>query len=89
MLFFGNPASIMKIFSLLPCVCLLLVSNIAHAQRVALVIGNATYQNEKPLVNPTNDAELIADVLRKDLQFDEALLHKSNSECNAPFPGRI
>jgi TPR repeat protein len=41
----------------------------AHAQqaehRVALVIGNATYQHVDRLANPGNDAKLIADTLQK------------------------
>ncbi len=41
-------------------------SNDAPTQRrVALVIGNQTYQREKPLRNPANDARAIAAVLRK------------------------
>jgi TPR repeat protein len=34
-------------------------------RRVALVIGNASYQHVDRLANPVNDAKLIADVLRK------------------------
>ncbi|MES2298033.1 MAG: SUMF1/EgtB/PvdO family nonheme iron enzyme [Pseudomonadota bacterium] len=49
----------------------------ANAKHVALVIGNAQYQNEKPLRNPVSDAELIAEVLRKDLKFDEVILRKN------------
>src|SRR5579871_7011369 len=33
-------------------------------KRVALVIGNSTYQNVAPLENPANDATLIADTLK-------------------------
>ena len=34
----------------------------AHAEkRVALVIGNAAYQNTQPLANPRNDASDLAD----------------------------
>lgn len=40
----------------------------AEEQRVALVIGNATYENS-PLANPVNDANDMADKLRK-LGFD-------------------
>ena len=49
----------------------------AHAKRVALVIGNAQYQNEKSLRNPVNDAKLIAEVLRNDLKFDDVMLRKN------------
>src|SRR5215469_16500732 len=41
----------------------------SHAQdgdrRVALVIGNTGYQHVERLANPGNDAQLIADTLRK------------------------
>lgn len=52
-------------------VCLSLICSSAHAQRVALVIGNAAYQSEKPLANPVSDARLIAKTLKDDLQFDQ------------------
>jgi hypothetical protein len=39
-------------------------------RRVALVIGNNRYQTLRPLGNPGNDAELVAKVLREQLQFD-------------------
>ena len=46
----------------------------AFAQkRVALVIGNAAYQNESALKNPVNDANAIADTLRRDLGFEVEL----------------
>ena len=41
-------------------------------RRVALVIGNAAYQNTAPLTNPINDAQDMARVL-KDLQFQVIL----------------
>jgi uncharacterized caspase-like protein len=41
----------------------------AAEKRVALVIGNAAYQNVPPLRNPSNDATDIATKLR-DLGFD-------------------
>ena len=31
-----------------------------HAERVALVVGNSSYQNVAPLPNPRNDAEAMA-----------------------------
>jgi hypothetical protein len=37
----------------------------AAEKRVALVVGNATYQSVSRLANPKNDAELVADTLRK------------------------
>ena len=47
----------------------------AHAagKHIALVIGNAQYQNEKALRNPINDAGLIARTLKNDLAFDEVI----------------
>lgn len=36
----------------------------SSGRRVALVIGNATYQSAAPLLNPRNDARAIANVLR-------------------------
>ena len=41
-------------------------------KRVALVIGNSTYKNVAPLVNPSNDAADIASKLKK-LKFDVLL----------------
>jgi len=42
---------------------------VAQAQqaerRVALVVGNASYQHVEQLANPGNDAKLIADTLKK------------------------
>lgn len=37
----------------------------AQARRTALIIGNAAYEHSKVLVNPINDAELIADSATK------------------------
>ncbi|WP_414642335.1 caspase family protein [Bradyrhizobium sp.] len=45
---------------------LILISQPALAEkRVALVLGNAAYQNVPPLANPVNDAALMADTLRR------------------------
>jgi len=44
-------------------------------KRVALVIGNATYQNVPKLGNPLNDAELVADGL-KNAGFDSVELRR-------------
>jgi tetratricopeptide (TPR) repeat protein len=41
-------------------------ANPATGKRVALVIGNSTYRNVAPLINPTNDATLIAGALKAD-----------------------
>lgn len=59
------------LFRLSLCLLLALPLAPAHAKRVALVIGNAAYQNEKPLRNPVNDARLLAGVLKTDLKFDD------------------
>jgi len=40
-------------------------------RRVALLIGNAAYEAEKPLRNPINDVNAIATVLRNDLGFSD------------------
>jgi hypothetical protein len=45
-------------------------------RRVALVIGNATYQIG-PLQNPVNDAEAMARVLEQDLKFDKVILKRN------------
>jgi hypothetical protein len=41
------------------------VSPAAAEKRVALVIGNASYQNAAPLANPINDAKAMADLFRQ------------------------
>ena len=51
-----------------------LLSDIALARNVALVIGNANYQHEGVLRNPINDARLLSQILKQDLQFDEVKL---------------
>ena len=43
----------------------------AAGRRIAFVIGNARYTNEVTLTNPHNDARLLADVLKRELRFDE------------------
>ena len=40
------------------------------AKRVALLIGNADYKVERKLKNPRNDADLLGDVLQRELGFD-------------------
>lgn len=40
-------------------------TNSAERRRIALVIGNGSYKNVKPLKNPPNDATLLAATLRK------------------------
>lgn len=52
-------------------ICLL---SSAHAKRVALVIGNAAYQNEQALINPISDAKLIGGILKNELGFDSVTL---------------
>lgn len=46
------------------------------APRLALLIGNASYANERPLRNPANDVDLLARVLRQDLRFDRVTVLK-------------
>ena len=65
--------------------CLVLLSGVMAApaqaqalQRVALVIGNASYQNEATLNNPTNDAKLIDNTLRTPPLSFSQVTHVSN-----------
>ena len=63
---FGRP----KFYSLLLAAALLVAGGPAFAEkRVALVIGNAAYQNVPRLPNPVNDGNTIATTL-KDAGFD-------------------
>lgn len=55
---------------------LLWVAPALAAQRLALLIGNAAYANERPLRNPANDVDLLARVLRQDLRFDRVTVLK-------------
>jgi len=46
----------------------LVTSSVSHAavgKRVALVVGNAAYENVTPLANPVNDGRAIAEALRR------------------------
>ena len=53
-----------KVLSIALGLCLMGLSALVSAeQRVALVIGNANYDSQKPLSNPTNDAKDIAALL--------------------------
>jgi hypothetical protein len=49
----------------------------AAERRVALLIGNATYQHEKRLSNPVNDAELLGGVLKDTLKFDDVRIERN------------
>lgn len=55
--------------ALLFATVLLSMTTAAQAERVALVVGNAQYENTQPLANPRNDAEAVAAALRN-LGFD-------------------
>ena len=50
-------------------IALFVMAGPSHAQRVALVLGNAEYEHTVPLANPRNDAEAISAAL-EDLGFD-------------------
>jgi TPR repeat protein len=50
--------------TILTCCCLIAGPVAAAERRVALVIGNAAYQNVDPLKTPTTDAARVADLLR-------------------------
>lgn len=55
-----------RLFSLCVVVALVLQAEPASAERrVALVIGNSSYQHTSPLPNPSNDAKDIASALRR------------------------
>jgi hypothetical protein len=63
-------ASMLKHFTAcLLGLAVLFATSAAAEKRVALVIGNAEYQNAPPLRNPSNDATDIAAKLRE-LGFD-------------------
>ena len=47
--------------------CLSPLHSAAAAKRIALVIGNAAYQGEKPLRNPVNDARAMKEALDLEL----------------------
>lgn len=67
------PFSVLKVILFLT----LLPTQQLHAQqRVALLIGNANYQNETILANPVNDAELLAKTF-KDISFDQVIVLKN------------
>jgi len=58
-------------------IVLIVWSPVAYAdKRMALVIGNGTYQKVDKLLNPTNDAKTIAGMLRA-AGFDEVSLHEN------------
>lgn len=61
--------------ALVACTAILVSGHAYAAKRVALVIGNSTYQHAQKLANPENDAKLIASVLRK--KGFEVLEHKN------------
>ena len=54
-----------------------IITQQVYAKRVALVIGNAAYQYENKLSNPVNDAILLQNTLKNDLQFDDVKLIKN------------
>jgi uncharacterized caspase-like protein len=58
----------MRKFVSLALVIFFQTASAVQASRIALVVGNSTYQNVPPLDNPKNDAKLIASTLR-DLGF--------------------
>src|SRR5262249_38154711 len=56
---------------------------VIRGKRVALVIGEASYEHVSPLRNPANDASMIADTLRKDgfvVVNGDALLNLNKAE---------
>ena len=69
----------MKTFLRLCLLALVLLAPAAYAKRVALIIGNANYQSEKPLKNPINDVRLLEGVFRNDLKFDVVIKVENGS----------
>lgn len=63
-----------KIAQFISISVLVVSASAAHAQRIALVIGNAAYKYEGVLNNPINDARLLANTLKNDLGFDSVQL---------------
>lgn len=58
------------------CLIVLVLASMAQAEparRVAALVGNARYVNEKPLASPHADVALLARTLRQDLQFTEVI----------------
>jgi formylglycine-generating enzyme required for sulfatase activity len=75
MTFKTNPLALLFVWVVLAAAWL----SPAQAQaprRVAVLIGNANYVNEKPLVNPHADAALLARTFRQDLKFTEVIERK-------------
>ena len=52
---------------------LALISNFANAKKLALIIGNSEYINSTELLNPQNDANDLAKLLKDDLDFEVTL----------------
>ena len=93
----------MKHYRVLLTLLLLAFSLLSHAdgKRVALIIANSQYQNIKALKNPKNDAEAVAERLKKagftlihpiqnsDVQYDLSLkqLFKANSALKQEAKG--
>jgi TPR repeat protein len=78
-------------------VCVLLASTANAEKRIALVIGNSTYQNVAPLDNPKNDAALMARTLKElgftlvggaaQLNLDKAALDRAVQSFGQQLPG--
>jgi hypothetical protein len=75
----GNRLLMMLLLQTILLVGLALLTQTAAAaeRRVALLIGNATYQHEKRLSNPVNDAELLGGVLKDTLKFDDVRIERN------------
>lgn len=56
--------------------CLIMPHQVMAQKRVGFVLSNAAYQKESPLVNPHNDARLIAAVLKEPLGFSEVVVRQ-------------
>lgn len=64
-------AGVVSLLALTLALAATLSAQAQSPKRVALIVGNAAYESEKPLKNPVNDANAIAAVLRSDLGFTD------------------
>jgi uncharacterized caspase-like protein len=76
---FGRKHLFYRSFAAVLCIWLLALVSPAEARRLALVVGNAEYQNVPALKNATNDARAMADSLKR-LGFEVTLLTDVGSD---------
>ena len=76
---FGRKHLFYRSFAAVLCIWLLALVSPAEARRLALVVGNAEYQNVPALRNAVNDARAMADALKR-LGFEVTLLTDVGSD---------